>query len=137
MISMTLIAVTLAVAAFPEGIPLCVTCSLSIGCSEMVTKDVLVRKLAAVETLGSASVICSSKIGTLTECKMTMVGVYAGGQEYTVDGKGFNTEDGKVKRDGVDANDGLAVRSALLSALLCRRKKKKPWRRSRFLIQGR
>ena len=51
-----------------------------------------------------------------------MMGMYAEGQKYTVDGKGFNTEDGKVKRDGVDANDGLAVRSALLSALLCKEK---------------
>jgi len=118
---MILIAVTLAVAAIPEGIPLCVTISLSIGCSEMVTKNVLVRKLAAVETLGSASVICSDKTGTLTEGKMTMVAMYAGDVSYEVTGKGFDPEDGGVKREGdsADAGQDLAVRSNLLAALLC------------------
>merc|ERR1719157_240396 len=96
---MILIAVTLAVAAIPEGIPLCVTISLSIGCSEMVTKNVLVRKLAAVETLGSASVICSDKTGTLTEGKMTLVAMYTGGTAYKVEGKGFDPTVGSVKRE--------------------------------------
>jgi len=116
---MILIAVTLAVAAIPEGIPLCVTISLSIGCSEMVTKNVLVRKLAAVETLGSASVICSDKTGTLTEGKMTMKHMYAGGVQYDVEGKGFDPTVGKVRRGSEDASQDVAVRSALLAALLC------------------
>lgn len=118
---MILIAVTLAVAAIPEGIPLCVTISLSIGCSEMVTKNVLVRKLAAVETLGSASVICSDKTGTLTEGKMTMVNLYSGGVAYDVEGKGFDPTVGRIKREGSsdDAASELGVKSALLTALLC------------------
>jgi len=118
---MVLISVTLAVAAIPEGIPLCVTISLSIGCSEMVEKKVLVRKLAAVETLGSASVICTDKTGTLTEGKMTMQGMYSGDQAFDVTGKGFDPTFGGVTlvADNSDAKDTLPVRTTLLTALLC------------------
>lgn len=118
---MILIAVTLAVAAIPEGIPLCVTISLSIGSSSMVKEHVLVRKLAAVETLGSASVICSDKTGTLTEGKMTMKHLWAGGVSYDVSGAGFDPTVGKVTRSqgGADANTDCVVRSTLLTGLLC------------------
>lgn len=118
---MILIAVTLAVAAIPEGIPLCVTISLSTGCSDMVKKNVLVRRIAAVETLGCASVICTDKTGTLTEGKMTMVKMWSGNVDYNVSGKGFNPTVGNItyEQNGEDAAAALGVQSTLASALLC------------------
>jgi potassium/sodium efflux P-type ATPase len=117
---MVLISVTLAVAAIPEGIPLCVTISLSKGCSAMVKKNVLVRKLAAVETLGSASVICTDKTGTLTEGKMTMVQLWAGDRLYSVTGKGFDPNVGEFKHaDGSNANSEALLRSTVYAGMMC------------------
>lgn len=84
-LKMFMTSVSLAVSAIPEGLPAIVTIVLSIGVQRMVSKNALIRRLPAVETLGGASVICSDKTGTLTQNRMTLVRAYVDGAESDED----------------------------------------------------
>jgi magnesium-transporting ATPase (P-type) len=115
---MFMAAVALAVGAIPEGLPAAITITLAIGVARMAKRRAIVRQLPAVEALGSTTVICSDKTGTLTENAMTVRALWADGQLYEVTGHGY-VPDGEFRLGGLKVGPGETAREALLAGLLC------------------
>jgi len=111
-----LLSVSLAVAIIPEGLPIVMLVTLAVGMQIMAKRNALVRKLPAVETLGSTTVICTDKTGTLTKNQMTVKEMYVGGLDIKVTGDGYDPE-GQILCAGQECKEADITRPAMVHAL--------------------
>ncbi len=122
LITMFLTSVGLAVSAIPEGLPVAVTITLSIGISQMAKHKAIVKKLSAVETLGSTNFICTDKTGTLTKNQMTVTKLFVAGDDFYVSGSGYHPDGiifNSLSGDEVKHDYNLALELLTYNSYLC------------------
>jgi Ca2+-transporting ATPase len=117
LVEMLIFGIALAVAVVPEALPAVVTISLALGVQRMIARHALMRRLAAVETLGSTTVICTDKTGTLTKDEMTVRSCYVPWQSFEVTGAGYLPQ-GEFYRNGAVVEPTAALRQLLKAAAL-------------------
>ncbi len=119
-IEMIMFSVAVAVSAIPEGLPAVISVTLAMGVRRMAARNAIIRRMTAVETLGSTTVICSDKTGTITKNQMTVKKIWAGGKTYNVSGEGYEPM-GKIELEGKDKLNGFSgdLKMLLEIGLLC------------------
>jgi Ca2+-transporting ATPase len=105
-IEMLMFSVAVAVSAIPEGLPAVISVTLALGVRRMAGRNAILRRMSAVETLGSTTVICSDKTGTITKNQMTVRKIWSGGHIFEVSGEGYAPE-GEIKAEGGGAGEEL------------------------------
>jgi len=117
-VEMILFGISIAVAIVPEGLPIVITITMAVGLKRMAEKNAIIRKLIAVETLGSCNYICSDKTGTITENRMTVTRTFANGKEFEFTGTGYEpTGNVLLNKEKIQKDDDL--NRLLLTGLLC------------------
>ena len=122
-----LIAVAIFVAIVPEGLPIILVITLAMGMRNMARQKAIVRRMKAVETLGSTTIICTDKTGTLTRNQMTVRAFFVNGESYGVSGRGFDPTDGNLQKSGknlpetslAELHTDIAFRQSVATCLLC------------------
>lgn len=135
LLKMLIFGIALAVAVVPEALPAVVTISLAIGVQRMAKRNALVRRLHAVETLGSTSIICSDKTGTLTKNEMTVRRIYVTDKLIEITGAGYEPK-GEILHDGKPVAELEAIRRLLKAAVLSSDAILQHDQESRWHIQG-
>ncbi|NLP18990.1 MAG: cation-translocating P-type ATPase, partial [Firmicutes bacterium] len=129
--------ISLAVGAVPEGLPAVLTVALSTGIQRMVKRNAIVRNMSAVETLGSTTVICADKTGTLTKNEMTVKQLYIDNNFYDVSGYGYKPI-GKIMLKGRENQEGniSLVREILKASVLCNNAELRPGAKGQWVVIG-